>query len=34
MYILMCNSTETLEGSYIDWHVQEYTESEGLLCIF
>jgi hypothetical protein len=32
MYIVMCNSTQRVEGSYVHCYVQQYTDSGGFLC--
>jgi hypothetical protein len=32
MYIVMCNSTQRVEGSYVHCSVQQYTESGRFLC--
>jgi hypothetical protein len=33
MYIVLCNSTHTVEGSYVHCNVQQYTDSGGFVCI-
>jgi hypothetical protein len=32
MYIVMCNSTQRVEGFYVHCDVQYYIDSEGFLC--
>jgi hypothetical protein len=32
MYIVMCNSTQRVEGSYVHCIVQQYTDRRGFLC--
>jgi hypothetical protein len=32
MFIVISNSTQTVEGSYVHSNMQHYTESGGFLC--